>query len=235
MVVLIFSEVESADQAANRTVSWVHCDQRRFDLWHLCDAKHAFVVLRNAHHGAAPQPLARWSGVGQRVSNEANTLPIKRVHLALATCHDHTFGVRFQHDSREQVVGIRKLCERGLQCLGQRLFGFCALDLRRKLHITFRAAKALTPLVIQHATSQRLVRRFLVAGFDRRGDGQATRIRRLTDKIKYELAGHFVKVRRVHCRRRISFDGRSRYLSRFIVGIVDVFELVHSAQHILLP
>ena len=155
MIELVAIEIETTNQASHRAVFRIHRDERSLNLRHLGDAHHVLVVLRDAQHGTAAQPLARRGGLGQCVFHEANAVALKGVVLAIATRDDHAFGVGLEHDCGQQVVAVRELLLRAINGLGERLFGFFGVfSSCGKLNVGFGAAEGVTALVLKHTATQ---------------------------------------------------------------------------------
>ena len=101
-----------------------------------------------------------------------------------------------------------------------------------QVHVRFRPAVAVPPVVVEQAPAHGGVGRLLVGTAQRRPDGQAAGIGVLAVGLEHHLAGHLggeLGVRRQRLPQPLT-DEERRFLRIFVHGVVDEAKFVHAPQ-----
>jgi hypothetical protein len=102
-----------------------------------------------------------------------------------------------------------------------------------QLHVALGAAISVAPLVVEDASTQRLVGRLLIALGDGRVDSQAARVHLVRIAVVEHLADHFGDVLPVDGEVvEVAAYHQGLRLGHLVLLVGDISELTHAAQHI---
>ncbi|CAM2149493.1 hypothetical protein PT2222_210130 [Paraburkholderia tropica] len=229
VVELVLVEVEAAHQRADRAVLRHHRDERALDLRQLRDRPFARVVARHADDRARADLLARLRARGEVVLREAQAVAGDAGRVAVHEGGLHFLRARRGDHGRHEFAVVRMLDQSVVDGL------FAVVGVGGQVDESFRAAIAVTPLVIHQPLAQRAVGHVLVGGIDGRDHVQTTRVGLFVVLRVHHLTHHFRHVLRVHAE-FLALALHDERLRRGVVVLLlgDVMQLQHAFEDVFL-